>query len=638
MDPMHSPDYSSGGASSKGILIPLQEGVGPSSKEVSANIKKYVTQRGVQILSCEDTSPHSASMCVEAPNKNSSAAYTRRILSLDGGGIRGLYEIAILSVLECLSGHPTSEHFDVIGGTSTGAILAAGSVSRRNYSAMDLLYLYGRYGYKIFDEQQRSLRGLSGAIYDVNGVDDLLVKHFGNDTLQDIKNGKRLYVVGFDSEAQEAVVYTSHEMTSPFDQQHGYHKTPMLRAIGVSTAAPVYFEARSEIKGDKKILMKDGGLVANNPSYLILQSEVRDIPANYEVYSLGTGLVPATVGSGNSGYLGAGKVIEEVFAAQVSAVERNCRQAVEDSTSELRFYARLQARLEAGKGDMDNTSPEYIQYAINKAFEVTRGPVFMNMLERLGIRRPTDLELHDVHKSITHLLNYSLSGYKDPSLPIYQQLSVLEKEFVERKLKQRDFDCYVKLSDAKGNSATSEAKEKLLTDIIEDLVKKHPSTLVTTLAGWFGVDTVESIKEMVLRGSDFHQVSKPLPKFELDHVHGGITKEAASQLFTEFEGCLSHAKYKYERSSIGSAASYFDLVAKIYWKNKFYQIKHAVPKENLEAFCKKLRAYAEAEITGKSLTGYSFLANTIYGSNAKDLVKYLEECIRVEECIRDHKL
>jgi predicted acylesterase/phospholipase RssA len=343
----------------------------------------YKTPRGVEIICGEDKSSDSASMYMIAANKKSSSATTRRILSMDGGGLRGLYEIVTLAVLEDIMNSPNhnpnlngasfsiSDYFDVVGGTSTGSILAAGLLSRHNYSTMDLLQLYGRYGYKIFDEQRRSFRGLNGAIYDSQGVDELLVMHFGKDTLQDIKFDKRLYIIGFDSEDQEAMVCTSHEMTSPFDRRYENHKTPMVEAIGVSSAAPVYFPARNQIKGKKTTLMKDGGLVANNPAYTIFQSETKEIPANYEIYSLGTGLVPATEDSGDNGYLGAAKVIEEVFAAQVSAVERNCREAMEDVNSELRYYVRLQPKLEAGKGDMDNTSPEYVQYAINKSLEVT---------------------------------------------------------------------------------------------------------------------------------------------------------------------------------------------------------------------------------------------------------------------------
>lgn len=614
-----------------------------------SNQKEYQTPRGVNIVYGEDKSPDSASMYMIATNKKSSSANTRRILSMDGGGLRGVYEIVTLAVLEHIMNsaqhnpnlnghsHSISDYFDVVGGTSTGSIIATGFLSRHNYSAMDLLFLYGRYGYKIFDEQLRSLRGLNGAIYDSRGVEELLVMHFGKDTLQDIKSDKRLFIIGFDCEAQEAMVYTSHVMTSPLDRKYENHKTPMVEAIGVSTAAPVYFPARNQIKGRTKILMKDGGLAANNPAYTIYQSETKEIPANYEIYSLGTGLVPATEDTGDSGYLGAPKVIEEVFAAQVSAVERNCREAVEDANSELRYYVRLQPKLEAGKGDMDNTSAEYLQYAINKSLEVTKGQAFMNMLNRLGLNAPSMEEMASIHTNIINKLKYSLSSYKDKDQPIFPQLSIykndlqltrtkLEHEFILKKLSQRDFEFYVNLCDANGVTIPAERKEKLLKDLIEDYAKNNPSGILGSLASYFGYQTPESVKEMILRGADFHKLSKPLPKLKDSEIHGGITCEYAMQLFAEFQNCLDTDK-RYERTTFGSAAPFFDTVATIYWKNKFFEIRANLDQEKLRAFHAALLKYAQENVTKNSSTGNHFLANTFRGSNGVDLVSYLKKCI-----------
>ena len=49
-----------------------------------------------------------------------------RILSLDGGGIKGAFSAAALAVLEETTGHRCVDHFDLISGTSTGGIIAIG--------------------------------------------------------------------------------------------------------------------------------------------------------------------------------------------------------------------------------------------------------------------------------------------------------------------------------------------------------------------------------------------------------------------------------------------------------------------------------------------------------------------------------
>src|SRR5579884_1078659 len=56
----------------------------------------------------------------------------RRMLALDGGGIRGLLTLGILEKLEALVGSPLCEYFDYIAGTSTGAIIAAGFADRKS--------------------------------------------------------------------------------------------------------------------------------------------------------------------------------------------------------------------------------------------------------------------------------------------------------------------------------------------------------------------------------------------------------------------------------------------------------------------------------------------------------------------------
>ena len=76
---------------------------------------------------------------------------TIRILSIDGGGIRGIVPAIVLSAIENWTGQPVSKLFDLVAGTSTGGILALGllkpgSDGRPAYSADDMAALYEREG------------------------------------------------------------------------------------------------------------------------------------------------------------------------------------------------------------------------------------------------------------------------------------------------------------------------------------------------------------------------------------------------------------------------------------------------------------------------------------------------------------
>src|SRR3984893_7186166 len=74
-----------------------------------------------------------------------------RILSLDGGGIRGVFPAALLARFEEHLEHPIGRYFDLIAGTSTGGIIAIGL--GLGQSAGDILNLYVEHGRAIFDQE-----------------------------------------------------------------------------------------------------------------------------------------------------------------------------------------------------------------------------------------------------------------------------------------------------------------------------------------------------------------------------------------------------------------------------------------------------------------------------------------------------
>jgi patatin-like phospholipase/acyl hydrolase len=80
-----------------------------------------------------------------------------KILSIDGGGIRGIIPATILVELEKLTQKRISQSFDLIAGTSTGGILASVLSSNRNYTAKDALNIYMKRGSDIFSRNLNHL-------------------------------------------------------------------------------------------------------------------------------------------------------------------------------------------------------------------------------------------------------------------------------------------------------------------------------------------------------------------------------------------------------------------------------------------------------------------------------------------------
>ena len=110
------------------------------------------------------------------------------ILSIDGGGVRGIVAARILHEIEKRTGKPIHQMVDLISGNSTGGIIALALVTpgvdgNARYSAMDLVALYQNRASEIFPRSYwhkiKTGVGLWGAKYDRAGLDKILEEKFG---------------------------------------------------------------------------------------------------------------------------------------------------------------------------------------------------------------------------------------------------------------------------------------------------------------------------------------------------------------------------------------------------------------------------------------------------------------------------
>lgn len=198
-----------------------------------------------------------------------------RILSLDGGGIRGIMPGTILTYLEDKIKQETGrdnasigEYFDLIAGTSTGGILACvyltpNDLGNYAWSAKQALDIYLEYGDDIFDvtfrQKLKSLGGIKDEKYDAKELENQLKKNLGNTKLSQLL--KPCLITSYDIERRKTKFFTSHDATEPkFD----YWVRDVARA---TSAAPTYFEPAmvKSLSGIKNGLI-DGGMFANNPT------------------------------------------------------------------------------------------------------------------------------------------------------------------------------------------------------------------------------------------------------------------------------------------------------------------------------------------------------------------------------------
>lgn len=189
---------------------------------------------------------------------------TYKILSIDGGGIKGLYSATILKRLEQKYG-PISDYFDLICGTSTSGIIALALAA--GLPCKKIIEFYRNYGPKIFPYNSRLARFLAGvkqtiisSKYQDNVLKEALTHVFNELRIND--SCCCLCIPAVNLVTMQGIVFkTGHvkELTRDGDLR-------MVDVALATTAAPTYFPL-SKIQGISDFLV-DGGLWANNPSLI----------------------------------------------------------------------------------------------------------------------------------------------------------------------------------------------------------------------------------------------------------------------------------------------------------------------------------------------------------------------------------
>lgn len=207
----------------------------------------------------------------------------KRILAIDGGGMRGVVPAAFLAEIEDRLGQPVGSYFDLIAGTSTGGLIALGLGFGSR--AREILQLYETWSPVVFARRGFRLlpRGLTGPIYDLDALRRALAAAWGSLRLGDSRC--RLVIPAYDLKTGKAHVWrTAHG-------RGGHHADADALDVALSTAAaPVYFAPHRSATG---LAMLDGGVWAQCPALLAVAEalwELRWDPAEIHVLSLGCSL------------------------------------------------------------------------------------------------------------------------------------------------------------------------------------------------------------------------------------------------------------------------------------------------------------------------------------------------------------
>lgn len=301
-----------------------------------------------------------------------------RILSIDGGGIRGILPGVILLEIEKKLKTETgnqeariADYFDFLAGTSTGGILSLaylipGKNNRPKFTADDAVNLYLERGDEIFDisfwQKVRSAGGIIDEKYQADNLEETLQDNFGETYLNELI--KPCIITSYDIRNGKPHFFKQHKSSNDI---FNFKVKDVARA---TSAAPTYFEtARVKNISGSPFPLIDGGVFANNPA-MVAYSEARTMdfgeikkPAAKDmmILSIGTGSTSKQYAYKSAKDWGLAQwvkpLIEIMMSASSQTVHYHLKQIFDTLSTDLKSnYYRLEPQVISADAEMDNAS------------------------------------------------------------------------------------------------------------------------------------------------------------------------------------------------------------------------------------------------------------------------------------------
>src|SRR5829696_2667123 len=305
----------------------------------------------------------------------------RKVLSIDGGGIRGIIPAIVLAEIERRTGKTTSELFDLVAGTSTGGILALGLTKpgpegKPQFRAERLIELYETEGRKIFSipvwHRIHSVGGLAEEKYPAKGIEEVAHEYFDDVRLAEAIT--EVLIAAYEIEKRGPWFFKRRHARD----QNGEGDNFLMREVARATsAAPTYFEPLPLEWGPYgKRAFIDGGVHSNNPAMCAYVESMKIHPEekDFLVVSLGTGEptreMPYEEVKDWGLALWAQPILNVVFDGVSDTVDYQLKELLSTDEGEARRYYRFQTVLDIGKDDLDDASATNIAALKTKAREI----------------------------------------------------------------------------------------------------------------------------------------------------------------------------------------------------------------------------------------------------------------------------
>lgn len=321
-----------------------------------------------------------------------------RILSIDGGGLKGVVPLQVIKEIEKLTGEPIHKTFDLIAGTSTGGLLTCAllleddnsiEANKRKYSLEKIEQLYLLRGKEIFPRHKylswlyMHTRKWIRPMYFTKKYDKILKEYFSEFRITSCL--KPIFISSYDIHRNIPLAFTTREATS-IDEKN----SRLVDICKATSAAPTYFPTYTFNYNKEIIVCIDGGLIMNNPALgafveVLGNSSYKHYKKNNKalqlsdiaILSLGTGISSMQYSSEKSKIWGRlqwiKKVIDISMGAPVNIVSDQL-ETIYRSFGLNKNYLRINVEIDKKYSEMDDSRETTLNYLL----EVTNSKITNN--------------------------------------------------------------------------------------------------------------------------------------------------------------------------------------------------------------------------------------------------------------------
>jgi patatin-like phospholipase/acyl hydrolase len=284
---------------------------------------------------------------------------TINVLEIDGGGIKSVSVLIQLRDFEKMVKTPLKDYFDLIAGTSTGAIIA--TLLSIGYTTDAILDLYVIHGEGIFHKDFFRW-GIFRPKYDDTYFNHIIKEYTKELTLKDCQ--ANILIPTYNATKKQGEIFKSSK--AKLGDSENYKLFDVIRS---SASAPTYFKA-TEINGDRYV---DGGLYVNNPSLMAFIESVKDGYNKIDILSFSTGCIeePITKGAANGGIATmASPTMNIVLTEATQTTDYLLKQLYAilpnlNGGNRFGIYVRCNSIIKKSSGKIDDASKENIQNLIS---------------------------------------------------------------------------------------------------------------------------------------------------------------------------------------------------------------------------------------------------------------------------------